>query len=62
MISRVETGFNLNWIIANPELFGEAVAKTLVDYPPDHWNVRIAPAYMPGEKYLIICTPKGTVS
>jgi len=61
MISRVEHGFNINWITANPELFGKAVAKTLVDYPPDKWDVRFVLAYMPGEKYMIICTLKETV-
>ena len=57
-LRRIEHGFNLNWIIANPDLFGKAIANLLDEYPPDKWDVSIRPAYMPGEKYMILCTPK----
>jgi hypothetical protein len=56
--SRIEQGFNLNWIKANPELFGKAIADLLTRCPPDQWAVAITPAYMPGEKFMIVCTPK----
>ena len=57
-LHRIEQGYNLGWINANPELFGKAIAKLLAEYPPDRWNISIRSAYMPGEKYMIVCTPK----
>lgn len=57
-LHRVEAGYSLGWINENPELFGKSIAKLLIDYPPDQWNVSFQPAYMPGEKYMILCTPK----
>jgi len=58
VISRVEQGFNLNWCHTNPELFAEAVLNLLEGHPPEKWNIAIKPAYMPGEKYMIVCTLK----
>lgn len=56
--SRIETGVNIYWAGKNPELFGRSLIKTLIACPPDQWDIRIEAAYMPGETWSIVATPK----
>ena len=57
-LHRIEQGYSLGWIKDNPELFGKAIANLLNEYPPNEWDISIRHAYMPGEKFMIVCTPK----
>ena len=56
--SRIETGVNIYWAGENPELFGRSIIKTLIACPPDQWDIRIKAAYMPGETWSVVATPK----